>query len=63
MSEKEIADGQSPQDWWPESLDLDILDQNASDAGPYEDEFDYAAAFESLDFEAVKSDIEDVLTD
>jgi catalase-peroxidase len=42
---------------------LDILDQNASDAGPYGDEFDYAEAFESLDFEAVKSDIEEVLTD
>ncbi len=63
MSEKQIVDGQSQQDWWPESLDLDILDQNVSDAGPYEDGFDYAEAFESLDFEAVKSDIEDVLTD
>ncbi|RXK50453.1 catalase/peroxidase HPI [Halorientalis pallida] len=53
----------SPQDWWPEMLDLSALDQNARDAGPYDDDFDYAEAFESLDFEAVKEDIEAVMTD
>ena len=52
----------SNQEWWPERLSLDILDQNAQDASPIEDGFDYAEAFESLDLDAVKSDIEDVMT-
>ncbi|MXR50067.1 catalase/peroxidase HPI [Halovenus sp. WSH3] len=53
----------SNQDWWPESLDLSILDQNARDAGPMDEEFDYAEEFQKLDLEEVKSDIEDVLTE
>jgi catalase-peroxidase len=51
------------EDWWPDLLDVDILDDNTRDIGPYDEAFDYAKAFESLDFDAVKSDIEDVMTD
>ncbi|PSP95378.1 catalase-peroxidase, partial [Halobacteriales archaeon QS_1_68_44] len=50
------------QEWWPERLDLSILDQNARQADPMGEEFDYAAAFEELDLEAVKADIEEVMT-
>jgi catalase-peroxidase len=50
-------------EWWPNQLPLKILDQNARDLEPYDDDFDYAEAFESLDFDEVKSDIEDALTD
>jgi catalase-peroxidase len=50
-------------EWWPERLSLDILDQNARDSDPLGDDFDYGEAFENLDLEAVKSDIEDVLTE
>ena len=50
------------RDWWPEQLDLEILDQNARDVGPMDEEFDYAEEFESLDLDEVKADIEDVLT-
>ena len=50
-------------DWWPNQLNLDILDQNACDVGPMGEEFDYAEEFETLDLEAVKGDIEEVLTD
>ncbi|WP_435360712.1 catalase/peroxidase HPI [Haloarchaeobius sp. DFWS5] len=53
----------SNQDWWPNQLNLQILDQNARDVGPMGEEFDYGEAFESLDLDAVKSDIEAVLTD
>ena len=49
-------------DWWPNRLDLAVLDQNACDVGQYEDDFDYAEAFRSLDLDEVKADIEDVLT-
>ena len=52
----------SNQDWWPNRLNLDILDQNGRDAGPMEEEFDYADAFEQLDLDAVKADIEEVMT-
>jgi catalase-peroxidase len=44
-------------------LNLDILDQNARDVDPMGRAFDYAEAFESLDLEAVKADIEAVMTD
>jgi len=53
----------SNDEWWPERLSLEILDQNASDADPLGDDFDYGEAFQSLDLDEVKSDIEDVLTD
>ncbi|WP_254823909.1 catalase/peroxidase HPI [Haloglomus halophilum] len=52
----------SNQDWWPNQLNLEILDQNARPVDPRGEEFDYAEAFESLDFDAVKADIEDVMT-
>ncbi|ALG81104.1 catalase/peroxidase HPI [Halanaeroarchaeum sulfurireducens] len=50
------------QDWWPNQLPLDILDQNASDVDPWDEDFDYAAAFTCLDLEAVKADLEEVMT-
>ena len=53
----------SNQEWWPEKLDLDILDQNARNPDPMGEAFDYGEAFEELDLEEVKSDIEDVLTE
>jgi catalase-peroxidase len=49
-------------EWRSERLSLDALDQNARDGSPHGEEFDYGEAFESLDLDAVKSDIEDVLT-
>ncbi len=52
----------SDHDWWPEQLNVDLLDQNARDVSPMDEEFDYAEAFESLDLDEVKSDIEDVMT-
>ena len=50
------------KDWWPNMLSLDILDENAHDAGPLDADFDYGEAFLDLDLEAVKADIEDVMT-
>ncbi|MFB6119304.1 catalase/peroxidase HPI [Halosegnis sp.] len=49
-------------DWFPNQLDLAALDQNGRQAGPMDEGFDYAEAFQSLDLEAVKEDIEDVMT-
>ncbi len=49
-------------DWWPNQLNLKVLDQNARSVGPYEDDFDYAAAFQSLDLDEIKADIEELMT-
>ena len=51
------------RDWWPNQLQLDVLDQNARNSSPMGEEFDYAEAFESLDLDSVKADIEARLTD
>ena len=48
--------------WWPDRLNLRILAKNPVEANPLGEEFDYAEAFETLDLDAVKRDIEDVLT-
>ena len=53
----------SNQDWWPNQLNLDILDQNARTSDPMGEDFDYAEAFESLDLDEVKEDIEAVMTE
>ncbi len=50
------------RDWWPDQLDLTILDNNARPSDPMDEEFDYAEEFQKLDLDEVKADIEDVLT-
>ncbi|NNE40590.1 MAG: catalase/peroxidase HPI [Marinicaulis sp.] len=62
-SDKKIATGvaRSNDFWWPEQLDLSPLRQNEAESDP-DGDFDYAAAFESLDLDAVKADIEAVMT-
>ncbi|MFW2404519.1 MAG: catalase/peroxidase HPI [Gammaproteobacteria bacterium] len=59
-----IAQGQptSNQYWWPEQLDLGPLRQHAAESDPFGDGFNYAEAFDDLDLDAVKSDIETLLT-
>jgi len=48
--------------WWPDRLNLKILAKNPAVANPLGEEFDYAAAFETLNLGEVKRDIADVLT-
>ena len=50
-------------DWWPNQLNLNILHQNSVKANPLGGDFDYAAAFEQLDLEAVKADLRKLMTD
>lgn len=50
------------EDWWPSRLSLRILRQNCPQSNPYGPDFDYAKEFETLDLEAVKKDIEAILT-
>src|SRR3954469_4850093 len=55
--------GTSNQDWWPNRLNLKVLAKNPAVANPLGADFDYAAAFNSLDLAAVKADITAVLSD
>ena len=50
------------QTWWPDQLDLKPLRQNSPMSDPMDDEFDYADAVKDLDVEALKQDIEEVMT-
>jgi catalase-peroxidase len=52
----------SNQEWWPNLLRLDILDDNTAELDPYGDDFDYAEEFQKLDLDEVKEDIEEVMT-
>ena len=49
--------------WWPKSLNLDILHQHDHKTDPMGADFSYADAFNSLDFEEVKKDLKDLMTD
>jgi catalase-peroxidase len=50
------------QFWWPEKLDLRPLRQHGEASNPMGEEFDYAAEFKKLDLNAVKKDIEALMT-
>ena len=49
--------------WWPDQIDLSPLRAHSAESNPYGEDFDYAAAFATLDLAAVKLDIEATLTD
>lgn len=55
--------GTSNRDWWPNQLPLNILRQHSSRSNPMDDGFDYVEAFKSLDLEAVKKDLTELMTD
>jgi catalase-peroxidase len=50
------------RDWWPNRLNLDVLRQHSEKADPMGENFDYEEAFNSLDYDALKADIREVLT-
>ena len=53
----------SNSDWWPKQLNLSLLRQNSSLSNPMGEDFNYIEEFNSLDYEALKKDIAEVLTD
>ncbi len=50
-------------EWWPNQLNLAILRQNSSLSNPMGSDFNYIAAFNSLDYEALKNDLRELMTD
>src|SRR5579864_4029721 len=50
------------QDWWPNQVDLSILQQHSSLSNPMDADYDYAEAFKGLDVEALKRDLIELMT-
>ena len=58
-----LASAKGNRDWWPEQLNLAILHQQSSLSNPMGEDFDYAAAFKTLDLDAVVNDLRALMTD
>jgi len=56
------GEGNTNKDWWPNQLDLSVLRQNNLMSDPMGESFDYEKEFNSLDYQALKQDIKEVLT-
>ena len=55
--------GTSNKDWWPNQLNLGLLHQHDNKSDPMDDDFDYAEAFKQLDYDSLKKDLNDLMTD
>jgi catalase-peroxidase len=52
----------SNRDWWPNQLDLSVLRRNSPRSNPMDEDFNYAEEFKTIDLEALKRDIFEVMT-
>ena len=57
------SSGTSNQDWWPNQLNLAILHQHDKKTDPMSEGFDYREEFKKLDYDALKKDLNDLMTD
>ncbi len=55
--------GRTNRDWWPDSLNLEILREGGKLADPMGPDFDYAEAFKSIDYNGLKADLTALMTD
>ena len=55
--------GTSNQDWWPNQLPVDMLNQHSNKSNPLGKTFSYAKAFNALDYDALKTDLVNLMTD
>ncbi|MFC3100503.1 catalase/peroxidase HPI [Altererythrobacter lauratis] len=55
--------GRTNRDWWPDSLNLEILTQGGKSPDPMGEDFDYCEAFNALDYNALKADLTALMTD
>ncbi|MGN6222543.1 catalase/peroxidase HPI [Pseudoxanthomonas sp.] len=58
-----VGGGTSNRDWWPKQLRVDLLAQHSSKSDPMDKDFNYAEAFKSLDYDALKKDLAALMTD
>ncbi len=69
-SENPVIDAPTPeegrprsnQDWWPNQLNLQVLHQHSPTGNPLDDDFDYAEEFKTVDVEALKRDVFELMT-
>ncbi len=61
-TKKTGGQGVKNRDWWPNELKLNILRQHSEASNPMGEDFDYAAAFNSLDFTTLKKEVTDLMT-
>ncbi|MGG3468483.1 catalase/peroxidase HPI [Neobacillus pocheonensis] len=57
------SSGTSNRDWWPNQLNLNILHQHDRKSNPMGEDFDYAEEFKKLDYDALKQDLQELMTD
>lgn len=57
------SSGTTNRDWWPNALNLNILRQHDRKSNPMGEDFDYAEEFKKLDYEALKQDLRNLMTD
>ncbi len=55
--------GQQNKDWWPGALPLEVLGQGGKSPDPMGEDFSYAAAFNTIDYAALKADLTALMTD
>ncbi|MEL7198287.1 MAG: catalase/peroxidase HPI [Pseudomonadota bacterium] len=55
--------GRTNRDWWPQAMQLDILTEGGRSANPMGEDFDYAEAFNAIDYKALKADLTALMTD
>ena len=62
-SDRHLAVGSTAnQHWWPNQLNLKVLQQNSPLSDPMGEDFNYAEEFAKVDLDALKKDIEEVMT-
>jgi catalase-peroxidase len=59
---KTAGNGTTNRDWWPNQLKLNILRQHSSLSNPMDEKFNYAEEFKKLDYQALKKDLFDLMT-
>ncbi len=57
------GDGTSNQDWWPNQLRVDLLNQHSNKSNPLGGNFNYAEEFKKLNYQALKADLVKLMTD
>ena len=63
-TQKQTAGGGTRnRDWWPNEIKLNILRQHGKNSNPFDKDFDYAAAFSSIDYATLKQEVIDLMTD
>lgn len=55
--------GRTNKEWWPDSLQLEILTQGGKSASPFGEDFNYAEAFNTIDYNSLKADLTALMTD